>query len=216
MDRAIIFFSRVPIAGTTKTRLQSYYSAEQCALIHKALLQSVFNAVKASDIDYFIFIDPIEKSDTMKTILGESNFFSQYGENLNKKMFDAFGRVFLKNYKEVLLLGSDLVNIDSKYIHEAFDNLKHFEVVIGPTEDGGYGLVAMKKPYKEIFDEQESGHENVLKNILIRLDNKNISYKLLDKIRDIDTVEDIDEIIGDRNINTVITRIKGKYEKQNN
>lgn len=215
MDRAIILFTRVPIAGKTKTRLESHFSKEQCALIHTAILQGIYKELVATNIDLYIFIDPIQEAETMQTILGENEFFSQYGSNLNNKMYNAFWRIFLRGYKKVLLLGSDIIDINKDYVLNAFNCLKQYDIAIGPAKDGGYGLVAMNDLYFEVFDEQSSSHKDVLNNILDRINNKNISFTLLDTIRDIDTIQDIDDIIGSRDINTILFRIKEHYEQTN-
>jgi glycosyltransferase A (GT-A) superfamily protein (DUF2064 family) len=76
-------------------------------------------------------------------------------------------------------------------IENSFNYLDNNEVVIGPSSDGGYYLVGLSKLNKEIFSGIPWSTNEVLKNTLKKLKEKNISYKLLPELIDIDTEEDI-------------------------
>ena len=52
-----------------------------------------------------------------------------------------------------VLIGSDCPDIDANYVEAAFDALDSADVVFGPAEDGGYGLVGLTRPVPEVFAE---------------------------------------------------------------
>ncbi len=67
-------------------------------------------------------------------------------KTLEKKMSSAFDWAFEKGYEKVILLGSDLGSLNEKIVLEAETALIENEYVIGPTYDGGYYLIGMKRP----------------------------------------------------------------------
>ncbi|MDD7044254.1 MAG: DUF2064 domain-containing protein [Anaerococcus sp.] len=76
-------------------------------------------------------------------------YVKQEGDDLGQRMAKAFSRE-LKDSNKVLLLGSDLVGLDSKMIKASMDKPDTYNIVLVPKIDGGYGLVGMKN-YYDIF-----------------------------------------------------------------
>ena len=62
--------------------------------------------------------------------------------------------------------------------------------VIGPSLDGGYWLIGMRRFIPEIFDSPAWGGGDVLRATLEQLKNQEVSYRLIDALPDIDTPED--------------------------
>ena len=55
-------------------------------------------------------------------------------------------RCFSKfRHDPVLIIGSDIPNVGQAHITAAFDALRRNDVVFGPSNDGGYWLVGMRK-----------------------------------------------------------------------
>jgi hypothetical protein len=81
--------------------------------------------------------------------------------------------------------------LDLKQLHieTAFDKLNQYDVVIGPSKDGGYYLLGMKRIHKNIFKNKTWGTESVLKDTLNDL--QNIDVEILEELNDIDTFEDM-------------------------
>lgn len=50
-----------------------------------------------------------------------------------------------------LIVGSDLPEIDLAYIEQAAALLVAHDLVLGPAEDGGYGLIGLKTPAPLLF-----------------------------------------------------------------
>ena len=114
----------------------------------------------------------------------------QFVYDLGVKMEYAFQTAFENNYEKVLLIGSDLYDLEPSHINEAFEKLKNKDVVIGPTLDGGYYLVGLKKNYPEIFKNKRWGTSSVRKDTLKNLEK--VDVHLLPILNDVDVVEDIE------------------------
>ena len=78
-----------------------------------------------------------------------------------------------------------------EYLSEAKEKLARNDVVIGPSEDGGYYLIGARGKTPEIFDEIEWSTGNVFAQTIDRLRSGGYQYDLLDTHRDIDDDSDL-------------------------
>ena len=152
MKNKIIFFTRVPKVGTTKTRLYDFVSPETAVEIQKKLMKKNYDILKKSEEELVVYHDG-QSSDNkiMKNILEDREFSYQVGDTLGDKMYNAI-EIELQDSEKVILLGSDIFNLQENMIHIAFEKLDDYDVVINPSVDGGYFLIGMKKAIKEVFN----------------------------------------------------------------
>lgn len=109
--------------------------------------------------------------------------------DLGKKM-SAFFHHSIKNYSQVMLIGSDAWYSPAE-IESAFDQLNEHFVVIQPAMDGGYTLIGMTEYYPKLFHEMPWSQETLLAESLKYLQSDNIDYHLLSEKRDLDDVADL-------------------------
>lgn len=186
--KALIIFTRNPELGKCKTRLATIIGDEGALEIYKYLLQHTVNISKNIKADRFVFYsEHIKKED-----LWESGIFRkklQNGNDLGERMQNAFAELLNLGYEKVAIIGSDLLDLDAENVNDAFEKLDHYDVVIGPSMDGGYYLLAMKNIYPQIFANKDWGTSSVLKETLSNLQHSNVH--LLKELNDIDTFEDM-------------------------
>lgn len=109
--------------------------------------------------------------------------------NLGLKMANIF-----KNAKKgpVVIIGSDIPRIKTRYIKAAFDALGDHDAVVGPSYDGGYWLIGMKRGAKSIpctiFQNVRWSTPNALSDTIKSFEG--LKVKQIIKLQDIDTVED--------------------------
>lgn len=193
--KALILMTRVPLSGCTKTRLMEILSADECAEIHKCFLMDLFNIFKfiKNDIDIFLTYTPENSFSVMEDLIPDYiNCFSQTGKDLGERMYNAFDYVFKKGYNRVALMGSDIPDIQPEEIKSSFKKLTNNDIILGPTLDGGYYFIGMKKTYKDLFnDKLKWGNKSVLEGTIDIANNLGLSIGLINKHRDIDTKEDL-------------------------
>ena len=85
-----------------------------------------------------------------------------------------------------VLIGGDCPLITSEYLRAAINELKKQDVVLGPTEDGGYVLIGMTKPHRELFDNMRWGQSQVCEDTLARCTQLNLTTACLPTVWDID------------------------------
>jgi rSAM/selenodomain-associated transferase 1 len=113
----------------------------------------------------------------------------QKGFDLGARMRHAFRKAFRELYDKVVIVGSDLYDLNPTHIEDAFEALDNHDLVIGPSLDGGYYLLGMKELYSAVFENKVWGTNSVLKATLNDLKQQNI--KLLEPLNDIDTFDDL-------------------------
>ncbi len=181
----IILFTKAPNLTNSKTRLKSFLSEKERLDLMKKLIKKNHKLIKVSNYDYVIYYSG-EKVD-IDFIDGKKK--SQAGNGLGERMKNSIFNE-LNNTNKVVLMGSDLVNLNLFHINEAFDKLNDYDVVIAPSFDGGYGLIAMKEKI-DIFSNITYSTPRVLKDTIKKIKNLDKTYYVLDSIRDIDTIYDL-------------------------
>lgn len=188
MKNLLIIFTRVPIEGHTKTRLEDFLSKKDIVLFHKNLIKRLIGDVKSQEWDLEVHVTPFEKLNILKEFLPNERYKAQADANLFEKMEIAIDTA-LKNHDKVAIIGSDIYDISAKDIKNAFDALDDNDIVFNPSSDGGYSLVASKINI--------DGKLNIdFKNKSMILDEsiKNSNTSLIKSLRtidDIDTKEDL-------------------------
>lgn len=185
----LIIFTRNPILGKVKTRLAKTVGDKTALDIYTFLLKKTKEITLDSPCDKVVYYS--EK--IIKNDIWNCNSFRkevQFGEDLGAKMKNSFYDAFENNYRKVVLIGSDIYDLESYHINEAFKKLETNDVVMGPALDGGYYLIGLKKMHPKIFDNKRWGSSSVRKDTLKNLEK--VDVHLLPILNDVDVIEDIE------------------------
>lgn len=187
-ENLLLIFTRNPELGKVKTRLAGGVGDKNALEIYKILLQHTKEVVSQIDCALRVgYSVQIRDND----IWDETTFekFKQEGEDLGLRMHNAFVKGFKDGYKNILIIGSDLYDLEPKHLNQAFSALENNELVIGPAQDGGYYLLGMNALNKKVFYTKEWGTETVLTDTLNDLKEKKTHQ--LEVLNDIDYAEDL-------------------------
>ena len=189
--KALIIFTRNPELGKVKTRLAKSVGDESALEIYKFLLKHTVAITKNLNVDKYVFYsENIHRDDIWDSEIFRKKL--QTGTDLGEKMQNAFSELFEMGYEKVLIVGSDIFELDQSDIENAFEVLQTTETVIGPATDGGYYLLGMKELNAAIFQNKNWGTATVLEETLADLRQK--KYVLLEERNDVDYYQDIKEI----------------------
>jgi uncharacterized protein len=196
---ALILMTRIPIAGKTKTRLMKTFSGEECAELHKCFLKDIFNSLEntKNDVDIFVTYTPEGSFNILNDIIPNNiSNYPQIGDTLGLRMLNAIDKLLCAGYKKVVLIGSDIPHLKDEDIKYSFGLLDSKDVVLGPTFDGGYYLIGMKKIHSQLFsDSLKWGYKSVFEGTVDIANKSNLKVGLAAKYRDIDTEEDLLNLI---------------------
>lgn len=162
---------------------------------------------KASGYDVALFLNPLLEAKGGKTSfettfkettseisrwlsIDPQKIYLQQGETLGDKMAHALEKM-LQTYDKALIIGTDIVGLSQELMQSAFDALETSDVVSGPALDGGYYLVGLKKPCPALFEGIAWSTSEVLQQTLDKIKKEGLTCALLEKKRDIDTLEDL-------------------------
>ena len=189
----VIVFCKAPIVGDVKTRLTPEFSAEEATQIHEqlateTLLDCLAAKAEMPEVELELWCSP----DTSHGFFAEFEkrgfkLMVQSGDDLGERMY----RGFASQSGPAILVGTDCPPIDAHYLIQAADKLNHSDVVLGPAEDGGYGLIAMKQSNYEVFSDIEWSTDTVLSETLKRCEAEQLATELLPMIWDVDDPPDV-------------------------
>lgn len=192
MKRVIIIFTRIPVPGKTKTRLMPFLTGEECAGLHKNFILDIYEACSHVKADLLLFYTPEDEEKILKEMFSEDLIFlPQSGDDLGKRMKNAFGVAFRLGYEKILLIGTDIPQITTEILEGALDQLEDYDIVIHPTIDGGYYLIGMTEEHDEVWEIEHYGTNTVIHSTLKKLKAEGLRTRVGCVCRDIDTKEDL-------------------------
>ncbi len=191
MKRAIICFTRVPRPGHTKTRLLPVLTPDQCAGLHWAFLKDLGELYRQMDAHLFVAYVPDPDWEKLKDVLPRGSYLPQKGSDLGEKMYRSMKKVLNLGYESVVLTGSDLPMMTTEHLECGFRILEEQDIAIGPTSDGGYYLIGMKQPNREIFRVEGYGGANIFESTVTAAKDAGLSVGIALACDDVDTPEDL-------------------------
>ena len=188
MTSALIIFVRNPVLGKVKTRIAAAIGDKNALAVYKHLLQHTKDITGGLPVSRFVFYaDEITTNDLWN---GYEKCL-QTGTDLGKRISNAFEWLFEKGFSKIVIIGSDCLELDEKMISDAFLKLNESEIVIGPATDGGYYLLGMQSPFKNLFENIIWSSGNVFTETLKQIQQKKLIVHLLPTLNDVDEAKDI-------------------------
>ncbi|MBI4115180.1 MAG: TIGR04282 family arsenosugar biosynthesis glycosyltransferase [Candidatus Omnitrophica bacterium] len=183
---------KYPEPGKVKTRLAKSVGDQRAAQAYRELTETnlgILNSLPQDFIKLIVAFDPPEKEEAFRSWLsGSYEYVVQRGSGLGVRLQNAFQFAFEKGFKKVMALGSDTLGLRADLIMKGFDALEFYDVVIGPAYDGGYYLIGTNCEQPSIFKNIPWSSQHVFESTLNKLNEKNLSYYLLQKLDDLDEV----------------------------
>ena len=192
-ENLLIIFMKFPRPGAVKTRLQPEISPEGSYRLFRAMCEDlVANLQNSEQFDLQIHFWPPESEAQMRDWLGEHlSFVPQIAGNLGEKMNGAIANSLAAGYRKAAIIGSDLPTLDAARINLAFEKLDSSDAVFGPTDDGGYYLVGMRRAIPALFENIPWSTTSVFVKTMEVANSNHISVALLPQESDIDTFDEV-------------------------
>lgn len=186
---AVIMMTKLPIPGFCKNRLHEVLGLHESAEFQRRCIEDLSAMVEAAGLPLYIHYASPGGYEAMDT-LGEDSFIPQKGEDLGERMYNAVQKT-LSDYEAVIVIGSDLPDLEAGVFQQVIRDLKQSDLVLGPCQDGGYYLLGIKGDYPEIFEEISWSSPQVLEQTLDKAKEVGLSFYLLETRRDVDTWDDM-------------------------
>ena len=110
---------------------------------------------------------------------------------LGLRMQRQFQRAAREGSSQVVLIGSDLPQLEASDLSAAFTSLGHRQGVLGPAQDGGYWLIGLRRPEPELLAGIDWGSAQVLEQTLAAMARRDLEPELLTRRGDLDWARDL-------------------------
>ena len=204
---ALAVMTKAPQAGRVKTRLVPPLTPEEAAELNRCFLRDTAAAISsacrrsrgddahashseaATAACGIAVYTPIGAESAYNDILpADYRLLTQRGDKFGERLYFAVEDLFKCGFAAVCLIDSDSPTVPAGNFAEAVGLLSASEdrVVLGPSDDGGYYLIGVKKPHRHLFEEIEWSTERVLIQTSQRATEMGLGVKLLPIGYDVD------------------------------
>ncbi len=186
MKKSLIILAKKPELGKCKTRLAAGIGEEGALFVYQKLLKHTLELAQNPSWNTHVFW----KGQGEYPLPKEFSIREQINGDLGWKMSQAFDAV-LNHGESVVMIGTDCPDLTPDLLHEAFDALQENDLVLGPSEDGGYYLIGMNQKLPFLFEDMEWSTAEVLENTVNKANKNDVKVVQLRKLNDIDTESDL-------------------------
>jgi rSAM/selenodomain-associated transferase 2/rSAM/selenodomain-associated transferase 1 len=194
-DRLVVF-GRYPVPGRTKTRLIPALGPTRAADLQRYLAEKTVKTAKPfaarKRVDVEVCYEGSAEARMREWLGGGVLYSPQAAGDLGARMEEAFVHAFHLGCRKVVLFGTDIPGISERQLLEALQALEERDLVLGPSTDGGYWLMGLKKlAPADVFRGIPWGTRDVLEKTIARAKGHGMTVHLLDPLTDVDTVEEL-------------------------
>ena len=180
----VAVLAKAPIPGYAKTRLIPLLGPEGAAQMQARLVARAVATAQAADIGPVSLWCAPYCSHPFFAGLALTRRLQPEG-NLGARMLAAFEAAG----GPLVLIGSDCPALGPEDLREAAAALAWADVVIAPAEDGGYGLIAARRPQVQLFADIPWSTAAVAERTRARAAAAGLALHELRTIWDVDTAE---------------------------
>ena len=188
----LCIFARAPRLGRVKTRLAASIGPEAALAAHQTLVERCLDSLRNVDgVTTELWIaGPVDhpRCADWSTRWGLP-LVQQRGGDLGERMAHAVDHS-LQSAPFAIVIGTDCPTLDADYVAAAVAALTHHDMVLGPAEDGGYGLIGLRCRAPTLFSGMVWSTPDVASETLSRAEAVGLSVHVLNPIWDVDTAED--------------------------
>lgn len=191
MTAEVVIFAKAPVPGKVKTRLAATIGLELAAACHQGFIADTVATVVESGLTGLIAHAGDESHHGFDCARAAGfEFQEQPSGDLGHRMFSLLDSR-LKFTERVVFIGTDSPTLPAEFMTRAVQMLDEADVVIGPSFDGGYYLIALKQAHPAPFEEISWSTDAVFSQTVERCLAASLTYAVLPFWYDVDHAEDL-------------------------
>lgn len=195
-------FIRHPSPGTVKPRLITALGQEGAASLQREITEHIVSSSRAfirrERPSRGIEIRYSGASETvMQSWLGAGIRFAPQGNgDPGDRMIHAFNDAFDAGAEAVVVLGVDCPGVSESHLYDAFTALRRADVVIGPSRDGGYYLIGIRREVRfialpAVFTGIAWGTGYAFGDTLTAVRRLGLSFQITGRLEEVDHPDDL-------------------------
>lgn len=188
LKNALLTVAKRPRPGRTKTRLTPPLSPAQAAALYECFLQDTLDLMRrVPQTRPVIAYLPQEAEPYFTELAPDFDHILQQGQDLGARLDNALTHYLQLGYRHVAIMNSDSPTLPVDYLAAAFEALAgEADVVLGPSDDGGYYLIGLKRPVPRLLREVQMSTSTVTADTLALAAEEGLRVKLLPTWYDVD------------------------------
>jgi rSAM/selenodomain-associated transferase 1 len=180
--------------GRVKTRLARTLGESHAAMVHAFFVLALVERLKASGERRMVAFDPPQSERAFHTVVkGQWELAPQPEGDLGQRMERLLADGLLAAQR-VVLIGADSPDLPVGMIDEAFAALATYDVVLGPSADGGYYLIGVARRVPPVFQGIDWSTPEVWSQTTTRLHAAGIAWHRLPPWYDVDDGEGLQDL----------------------
>jgi rSAM/selenodomain-associated transferase 1 len=196
----LLVVAKQPVPGGTKTRLCPPLSQAQAADLYACFLRDTLDLMRnVVNVQCMIGFLPEDAREYFRQLAPDMELTCQYGASLGERLDHLLAETLASGSQKAVVMDSDSPTLPSEYISQAFALLEQADVVLGPTRDGGYYLIGLKRPQPHLLRQVQMSTSHVLADTLALAKASHLAVSLLPTWYDIDTIDDLHQLEGEIN-----------------
>ena len=198
MHNALLVVAKQPAPGQTKTRLSPPLKVEEAAELYECFLRDTLDLMRnVPDVKKTIVHLSEDGHSYFQRLAPDMELMKQRGLSLGERLDNLLSDALSGGAAKAVVMDSDSPTLPAGYLIQAFDQLDTADVVLGPTRDGGYYLIGMKKTHSHLLRQVQMSTPHVLEDTLNIAAQTGVKISLLPAWYDVDTVEDLEKLRGE-------------------
>jgi rSAM/selenodomain-associated transferase 1 len=201
---ALAVMTKAPRAGKVKTRLTPPLTPEEAAALNICFLRDTASAIAQTIAERtargIAVFTPANANEAYADILpAEFDLVPQRGEGFGERLVCATEDLLAIGFASVCLIDSDSPTVPQTAFSQAVDFLNRSEesVVLGPSDDGGYYLIGLKRLHRSLFEGIDWSTERVLEQTMERARELKLPVHLLPTWYDVDDRATLERLCRD-------------------
>jgi uncharacterized protein len=189
--------AKAPRQGMVKTRLAQSLPVQAVTELYRCLLDdTIALASSLGTVDVAIMCPASDVEELTRLARGVVGVVAQKGDGLAAGLTSVFTH-FAAPGRRVVAFNSDSPHLPASVLGSAFEALTAYDVVVGPTHDGGYYLVGAKTSHPTLFGGDGMGTKSALEVLLVRAHGLQLSVGFTDPFYDIDVDGDLTRLAAE-------------------
>jgi len=189
---------KAPRAGASKTRLVPPLTHEEAARLSASFLRDTAANIaeacaessgRAAAVQGVAVYTPAGAEAAFDGLLPQ-NFalLAQRGDTFGERLFHASADLLRLGYESCCLVDSDSPTLPRALLAQAVEELRRpgDRLVLGPSDDGGYYLIGVKRAHPRLFEEIDWSTSHVSAQTLLRAREIDLAVSLLPPWYDVD------------------------------
>ena len=188
---AVVVMAKAPREGFVKTRLTGAYPARDVSKLSECMLRDTLALVQTLPAVHLAVMCPSGDVDAIQGCLPAGvQVVGQRGDGLAAALASVFER-FLPDFRRVVAVDSDSPHLPPARLQSALDLLDTTDLVVGPTEDGGYYLVGAAAMHPRLFDLAPLGTDSARDALVGNARRLGLSVAFTEPCYDVDLPADL-------------------------